>query len=161
MKRSTKAAIVIGGYLLAALIATAIVLVQQRFTSTTNAQASAGMVAFSDLALFCGAFAVLAVLPTAAMLVFLRSYRPFWIALASLASCFAIAAMISFAMTIFAKSSVVAVLILFAAAPVGVVLLIASLLAPGGWPRMAALISGLVSVGAPAAFIVSLLVRAH
>ena len=65
MSGLAKMGLVLGGYLLACLIASGAVYVYQSFTrSAAAAQASAGMYAFGDLILFVGLFGVLALLPT-------------------------------------------------------------------------------------------------
>ena len=62
--------LVIGGYLLACLIASGAVYAYQSLNQSA-AQASAGMYAFGDLILFVAIFGVLALLPTGLALYFL------------------------------------------------------------------------------------------
>ena len=69
---------VIGGYVVALLIATAAVAVRLGFTSGPEAQASSGMYAFGDAVVFVGIFGVCALFPTGATLLFLRSCDSFW-----------------------------------------------------------------------------------
>ena len=64
MSRLAKLGLVIGGYVMACLIANTVVYVWQQFTKDASAQASAGMYAGSDLLLFIGVFGVLAFIPT-------------------------------------------------------------------------------------------------
>lgn len=59
-----KLGLVIGGYVLACMIASGVFYVYQSFTQGAAAQASARMYAFGDLILFVGIFGVLALLPT-------------------------------------------------------------------------------------------------
>ena len=71
MSRLSKASLVIGGYVLACLIASGGVYVYDKFTQDAASQASAGMYAFGDLILFIGVFGVLALFPTVLALYFL------------------------------------------------------------------------------------------
>lgn len=74
----TKIGSVIGGYIVALLIASAAVAVRMVFTDGPDAQASSGMYAFGDAVVFVGIFGVCALLPTGAALLFLRSCDSFW-----------------------------------------------------------------------------------
>ncbi|HEX7832990.1 MAG TPA: hypothetical protein VF787_25275 [Thermoanaerobaculia bacterium] len=56
--------LVVGGYVVAAMLAFASVYVSQRFSDPANDQASAGMSAFGDAILFCIVFGAVALLPT-------------------------------------------------------------------------------------------------
>ena len=69
---------VIGGYLVALLIASAAVAVRMAFTNGPDAQASSGMYAFGDAVVFLGIFGLCALIPTGAALLFLRSCLSFW-----------------------------------------------------------------------------------
>ena len=64
MNRLAKLGLVIGGYVAACLIASAIVYIWQLSTQNASAQASAGMYAGGDLLLLIGVFLVLALIPT-------------------------------------------------------------------------------------------------
>jgi peptidoglycan biosynthesis protein MviN/MurJ (putative lipid II flippase) len=64
MSRLAKVGLVIGGYVVACLIASAVVYVWELFTQGPIAQASSGMYAFGDLLLFIGVFGGLALIPT-------------------------------------------------------------------------------------------------
>jgi hypothetical protein len=66
-----KFGLVIGGYVAACLIASAVVYVWQLYTQDASAQASAGMYAGGDLLLFIGVFGVLALIPTGLAVYFL------------------------------------------------------------------------------------------
>jgi len=70
MGKFTKPGLVLGGYILACLVASGGVYVYQRLTQDA-AQASAGMAAFSDLILFLGVFGILILFPTGLALYFL------------------------------------------------------------------------------------------
>jgi hypothetical protein len=83
-RRVLKIALVAIGYLLAFLIACAVVAVRIASTSGPDAQASSGMYAFVDALLFTAVFGVCSLVPTGAALFFLRPYRRFWTMLAVL-----------------------------------------------------------------------------
>jgi hypothetical protein len=78
MNRLGRIALVLGGYAVALLAATAAVAVWQMRTSGPDVQAMAGMYAFGDFAHFVGVFGVLALVPTGFGLYFLRSCGKFW-----------------------------------------------------------------------------------
>ncbi|MEP6895870.1 MAG: hypothetical protein ABI986_09715 [Chloroflexota bacterium] len=61
----------IGGYILAYLLAWAAVSIHQLFTQNAAAQASAGVSAFGDLILFIGVLGFLMLFPTGLMVYFL------------------------------------------------------------------------------------------
>src|SRR5258708_928294 len=84
MRRSLKVAAVLAGYVAAFLIASAAVAIHVAATSGREAQASGGMYAFGDAILFLGVFGVCALVPTGAVLFFLRRYRRFWTVLSAL-----------------------------------------------------------------------------
>ena len=71
MSSLSKAGLVVGGYILACLIASGVVYINGLFTQTAAAQASAGMFAFGDLLLFIGTFSFLALIPTGLAVYFL------------------------------------------------------------------------------------------
>ena len=91
MKKLWKVALVVAGYVAALLAACAAEVVRQIQTSGPDVQASAGMAAFGDVALFLAVFGGLSLIPTALALWFLRPYRKFWIAFSLLS--LAVAAM--------------------------------------------------------------------
>jgi hypothetical protein len=74
----------VAGYVAAFLIASAAVAVRVAGTSGPVAQASSGMYAFGDAILFLAVFGVCALIPTGAILFFLRRYRRFWTLLSTL-----------------------------------------------------------------------------
>jgi hypothetical protein len=84
MRPLFKGGLVACGYIAAVLLASAAVAIRIATTSGPEAQASSGMHAFGDALLFTAVFGVGALVPTGALLVFLRPYRRFWTALASL-----------------------------------------------------------------------------
>ena len=71
MSRLAKLGLVIGGYVAACLIASAVVYVWQLYKQDASAQASAGMYAGDALLLFIGVFGVLALIPTGLAVYFL------------------------------------------------------------------------------------------
>lgn len=71
-----KIGIVLVGYVLALLVALAVSHIR---AENTPASASQGMSAFGDLILFLGVFGLLALVPTALLLFFLRPFAGFWI----------------------------------------------------------------------------------
>jgi len=71
MSKLAKLGLVIGGYVAACLIASAVVYVWQQYTQDAAAQASAGMYAGGDLLLFIGVFGGLALIPTGLAIYFL------------------------------------------------------------------------------------------
>lgn len=73
-----KAGVVLAGYVVAILAASAAVALRIATTSGPDAQASSGMYAFGDGLLFLGVFGVIALVPTGAALYFLRPYPRFW-----------------------------------------------------------------------------------
>ena len=77
-----KVGVVAGGYVVDSLVASAAVAIRLASTSGPDAQAASGMYAFGDLILVVAVFGVVALVPTAAALFFLRPYRPFWTVLA-------------------------------------------------------------------------------
>jgi len=78
MKPFFKVGVVAIGYIAAILIASAAVAIHVASTSGPEAQASSGMYAFDDALLFVSVFGVTALVPTGAVLFFLRPYRRFW-----------------------------------------------------------------------------------
>ncbi len=89
MKSSLKVTVVAGGYVAAFLAASAAVAIRMATTSGPEAQAAGGMYAFGDSIVFVAVFGLLALLPTGAVLYFLRPYRRFWMVLSLL--CLAVA----------------------------------------------------------------------
>ena len=71
MNKLVKLGVVLGGYVVACLIAGAAVYMYQPFTQSAAAQASSGMYAFNDFLLFIGMFGMLSLFPTGLALFFL------------------------------------------------------------------------------------------
>ena len=71
MKRLAKLAWVLGGYIVACLVAAGAVYVNDLFMDPAVLQASGGMSAFGDAILFLGVFIVLALFPTGLLFYFL------------------------------------------------------------------------------------------
>src|SRR5579871_4305392 len=85
MKPITKVGLVLGGYVLAVLVALAVLMLYMAFTGGPDRDLYGGMYAFGDTMLFLWVFAVAATVPTGAALYFLRGYRSFWVVLAVVA----------------------------------------------------------------------------
>jgi hypothetical protein len=71
LSRLAKLGLVIGGYVLACLVAGITVYIYQLLTQDAAAQASSGMFAFGDLLLFIGVFVFLMLFPTGLALYYL------------------------------------------------------------------------------------------
>src|SRR4051794_9289875 len=89
MKPLIKVGLIVAGYVVAFLIAVAVVAIHVSVTSGPDRDGAAGMYGFGDDLLFLAVFGVAAVPPTGAALFLLRRYRPFWITLAASALCIA------------------------------------------------------------------------
>ena len=76
MSKLTKLGLILGGYILACLLASGAVYLYQSLTDSAVTQASSGMYAFGDLLLFIGVFGILALFPTGLALYFvIRAVR--------------------------------------------------------------------------------------
>jgi hypothetical protein len=82
MTAAGRIARVLGGYAAAAVVACLAVFARSSTIDPAVAQAASGMYAFGDTILFAGVFGVVALVPTAMALVFLRPFRRVWIVLA-------------------------------------------------------------------------------
>ena len=71
MRKLTQPGLVIGGYIIACLMAGEVVYLNLLFTQGSASQASAGMAAFGDFILFVGIFGILALFPTGLAVYFL------------------------------------------------------------------------------------------
>jgi len=71
MSRLSKVGLVIGGYILACLIASGAMYIYERFTQDAASQTSSGMYAFGDLILFMSVCGFLALFPTGLAIYFL------------------------------------------------------------------------------------------
>jgi hypothetical protein len=85
MKPAAKVALVAGGYLLAIVVACAIVAIYVTATSGPDRLGSDGMYAFGDSLVFLAAFGLAAIPATCAALYFLRTAPRFWTVLSVLA----------------------------------------------------------------------------
>jgi hypothetical protein len=83
MKTFGKVALILGGYVVALVVAGVVVAVWQSRTSGPDAQASAGMYAFGDMLLFVRVSGLLALVPTGFALHLLRPFGRFWTGLAA------------------------------------------------------------------------------
>ena len=81
MRPVARVGLVLGGYVLAFVVASALVSVYVAATSGPDRQASGGMYGFGDGLLFLAVFGIAAVPASAAALLFLKPYRVFWRAL--------------------------------------------------------------------------------
>ena len=95
MNGFVKFGVVLAGYVMAVVAASAAVEVRLLHTQGPEAQASAGMYAFGDALLFLAVFGVAAVLPTGLALYYLRPYRWFWTALSIAALAIAVTGLLA------------------------------------------------------------------
>ena len=89
MRPVVKVGLVVAGYVVAFLVAFAVVAIRVAATSGPDRQAYSVMYGFGDDLLFLAVFGVVAVPPTSAALFFLRPYRSFWLVLSVVALCIA------------------------------------------------------------------------
>lgn len=85
MRPFVRVGVVVVGYVVAFLVAFAVVAIHVAATSGPDRQAYGVMYGFGDDLLFLAVFGVAAVPPTAAALFFLRSYHSFWLVLSVVA----------------------------------------------------------------------------
>ncbi|HTS88979.1 MAG TPA: hypothetical protein VMG41_10850 [Gemmatimonadales bacterium] len=146
MKPLGKVGLVAAGYLLALLLAVAVVRLHDATTSLPPADTSGGMYAFGDAMLFVVVFGVVALLPTAAALLLLRPYPRFWKVLAGLALTVAALGVVSVCLFAFGRRSTdstlahwggYSVLAILAAPLLALAFLVTALLAPAGGARRA------------------------
>jgi hypothetical protein len=141
MKPATKVGVVVGGYIAAFGVASAVVSLYVALSPRTASQAASGMVAFGDTVLFCGVFGLVGVVPTGAGLFFLRPYRLFWRLLSAAALLITVTGLASCGVDILQRCAAAgavlqawsggAVLRMLVAPLCGVAFLTAGLLAPG------------------------------
>ena len=79
MRPASKAALIAGGYVLAWLVARAVVAIHVAATSGADRDGAQGMFAFGDSLYFLAAFGLVALVPTAAALIVMRPYPRFWL----------------------------------------------------------------------------------
>lgn len=160
LRPALKIGIIVAGYVAAIVIAVAAVAIHVASTSGPAAQASSGMYAFGDAVLFVAVFGVLALVPTAAALVFLRPYRHFWMVLATIGMAFAItglAAVMLFTVGRHAEApspmatwAGLSVLRILAAPLLALASLVCAAVAPYRFPRLMLLVATVVEAGVSA-----------
>ena len=150
MKAFLKVAVIAGGYIVAFLMASAVVAIHVSNTSGPDAQASSGMYAFGDALIFVAVFGVSALVPTGAALFFLRPYRHFWTGLSAFGLAVAVTgvtAAILFAVGRYATPSPLAtwaglsVLRILVAPLLALTFLVCTFLSPYRSPRVAFLVA--------------------
>jgi hypothetical protein len=146
VKPVLKWGLIAAGYAAAILIAAAAVAIRVASTNGPDAQASGGMHAFGDAVVFVAVFGVAALVPTGAALIFLRPYRPFWVALSIFSlgvAATGISAAVLFAAGRHAEPSLLAtlaalsVLRILVAPSLAFAFLVSALLSPYRLPRFA------------------------
>jgi hypothetical protein len=139
MRPAFRALFILGGYFLAYFVAIQAVALRVSRTSVQDAQASAGMHAFGDMMLFIAVFGVTALVPTVAVLLWLRRSKRFWTVLSAIVLPIAITAPLAavlFALGRHVQPSLLATLAAFSVlriliAPIcALVFLVCSLIAP-------------------------------
>jgi len=95
MTPARKALLVTGGYLLAVVVAWAIVELYVSSTNTPDRQSAAGMYAFGDTMVFLGAFTLAASPATLLGLYFLRSVPRFWLTISVAAVAIGVTAVVA------------------------------------------------------------------
>jgi hypothetical protein len=105
LRPATKVSIVFLGLIVAAAIAWAAVVLHQRLTDDPDAQASSGMYALGDLVLGVAVFGVLALVPIALALYWLRPVARFWSALLGGAMLFAVTGFVALAASVWTNPS--------------------------------------------------------
>ncbi len=155
MTPRTKVVSILGGYVLAFLIACAVVAIYVAATSGADRQTYAAMYDFGDSLLFLAVFGVAAVPATAAALFFLRPCRSFWLVLSIVALVLAltgVAACVEFlaARTAFRAGSTpspwsgLAVLRILVAPLFSLAFLLSGLFAPSRFARIALIVATVV-----------------
>lgn len=85
MRPLVKVGLIFAGYVVAVMVASAVVAIHVAATSGPDRQGASGMYGFGDDILFLAVFGIAAVPPTGAGLFFLRPYRSFWLVLSIVA----------------------------------------------------------------------------
>ena len=85
LKTRTKIGLVISGYVVALLIAYAVLAIYVAATSGPDRQTSGGMYAFGDFMTFLFVFGVASLVPSGLAFYFLRENRTFWTVMAVIA----------------------------------------------------------------------------
>lgn len=148
MKAALKVGVVAGGYVVAFFVASAAVGIRLASTRGPDAQASSGMYAFGDTVLFVAVFGVVALVPTAAVLFFLRPYRRFWTVLSTFGLTIAFTGLTAVALFVIGRSAgpspiatlaAFSVLRILAAPLLAPAFLVCAVLSPYRVPRLALL----------------------
>ena len=149
MRAALKIGLIAAGYAGALLVASATLAVRVASTSGPDAQASSGMYAFGDSYLFIAVFGVLALVPTGALLYYLRPYRRFSVVLAGFGLVLAstgVAAVMLYALgrdaaapSFLAAAASFSVLRILLAPVLAPALLVVAMLTPHRFPRIALL----------------------
>lgn len=162
MRPVAKVAVVIGGYVVAIVIASITVTVWRRLTDTADAQAAGGMYAFGDTLMFFFTFAVAAIPASGAALYFLRPVRVFWTILATIAIAIASTAVAAGLAYAFARTSAwgaFSVLRIFATFGFAIAFLVATLFAPRAGARWALLAATATEAAVGAYGVIAIFVR--
>jgi hypothetical protein len=93
VRAALKIGLIAAGYAGALLVASATVAIRVASTNGPDAQASSGMYAFGDSYLFIAVFGGLALVPTGALLYYLRPFRRFSVVLSGFGLVLAITAL--------------------------------------------------------------------
>jgi hypothetical protein len=154
MKASAKVGLIFAGYIVALLIAFAVVAINAGFRNAPDALASGGMFAFGDSLLFLAVFGLAAIPATCAALYFLKPFRSFWISLSAAAlivSTTGIAALVDYVATQSAEAgsafhswSALAVLRILVAPLFAVTFFLSAFFAPNRSPRLAFVFAAMV-----------------
>jgi hypothetical protein len=159
MKTALKVGGVAGGYIVAFLAAAAAVTIRLASTSGPDAQASSGMYAFGDAVLFVAVFGVVALVPTAVLLFFLRPYRRVWTVLSTFGLCVAVTGLAAVALFAFGRSAgpspiatlaALSVLRILIAPLLALAFLMCTVFSPYRFPRLALLATTAVEVAVSA-----------
>ncbi len=166
LRLSTRIGCIFLGLVVALAVAWIAVELRQRATQGPDALASSGMYAFGDLVLGVGVFGVLALVPMALTLYWLRPVARFWSALQWGAILFALTGCLAVAASIWALQSRSAWLILAHARiglmPLGALaLLMCTVFAPQARQRWLLLATAIGDGALFAAIVISMLVRSR
>lgn len=163
MKTLIKLGAILGGYVLAFLLAWVVLGVYVAATDSPERQASAGMASFGDTFVLLGVFGLAALAPTAAALWALRTCRWVWVVLASVAVGVALTGLASLVAYVGWRTDtapgVLPALAMFAPmrmlfAPLCMLLMApAAVCAPSQSPRIALAVATLVEIVAFAGFV--------
>ena len=147
-----KISLVCGGYVLALIAAWAI---SDIYDAVSPPDVSSGMQAGADLIVFLAVFGFMAVIPTGAALWLLRPYPRFWSLMSISSLAFAAAGLAGLGLYIlnppsnspFAIWAALFVLRVFVAPGFAVAMIVAALLSPKRWPRVAFLSAAAAECG--------------